>query len=310
MKRNKEKMIELMEKMNAENSKNKGQKDDALSFFSGAIPIGNKVFCCIPEKLLKIDHENYQRPLESSINKISDNWNDDKCDAITVNYRNDGYFYVINGQHRTEAARKNGIKNLLCDVFVGLSLAEEAELFVTQYDGNTKIRPTDSYRANILRGEIVDTTIKNICDEYGLTITRAKVPCSMKSITVVRRIVNQGIKGKDEAEQKVICESNAEKVRWIFDIISKSGWNAYADAYNADVMQSLSYVWNGTQNKRKTAMNRLIEVLSNSSPMGVKSLGNIKYPDMGHGGGVYRVFMDVVEGRCSAIEMEKIDIPA
>lgn len=292
--RTKRGLLETMEGLNKQNKRNKERKDEAMSFLNTAVEIGNKIFCCIHVKLLKIDHEMYQRSLQKSFKYLLDNWDSDKCDPITVNYRSDGFYYVINGQHRTEAAKAKGINQIVCDVFVGLSLKEEAELFVGQYDGTTKLNPIDSYRANIIRGEEVDTLIKEVCDKYGVSVTHDKAPKVLGSLTVIRNIVkpsvtNSGGKSSDAKE-------NVKIVEWIFDIFKKSGWESYKDTYNADMMQSLWYVWRNNQDILVTAKRKLIDFFLNSSPKEIKALGNIEYPDCGHGSGIYRVMMDIING--------------
>lgn len=301
--RTKREMISKMEKLNKANSKNAEQKAESLAFLNTAVEIGNKVFCCIPIKLLKIDHEMYQRPLQKSFKFILDNWDNDKCDPITVNYRSDGYYYVINGQHRTEAAKAKGISQIVCDVFVGLTLEEEAELFAGQYDGNTKLDPIDSYRANIIRGEEVDTAIKGVCDRYGISITRDNAPKTLRSLTVVRRIVKPS-KGMPNKSQSVM--ENAKIVDWMFDIFRESGWEDYKDTYNADIMQSLWYIWRNNKEMLNTTKDKLIDFFKTSSPKEIKALGNIEYPDCGHGGGIYRIMMDIINDKLAgALASEK-----
>jgi len=290
--RTKSELLETMEKLNKQNKENMERKEEALIFFNTAVEIGNKIFCCIPVKLLRIDHEMYQRPLQKSFKYLLNNWDNNKCDPVVVNYRSDGCFYVINEQHRTIVAEMLGIKQIVCDVFVGLTLKEEAEMFVGQYDGTTKLNPVDSYRANIIRGEEVDTLIKGVCDKYGVSVAHDKAPKVLGSLTVVRNIVkpsvtNSGGKSSDAKE-------NVKIVDWIFDIFKRSGWEDYKDTYNADMMQSLWYVWRNNQDILTIAKRKLVEFFEGSSPKEIKALGNIKYPDCGHGGGIYRVMMDII----------------
>lgn len=61
--RTKRDLLETMENLNSQNQKNKEQKEEAYAFLNTAVEIGNKIFCCIPIKMLRIDHEMYQRPL-------------------------------------------------------------------------------------------------------------------------------------------------------------------------------------------------------------------------------------------------------
>lgn len=290
--REKKKMIVKMERMNAKSSLNQEVKDNAVQLLNNAIEIGNKVYCYIPTDLLKIDQEMYQRPLGHSVKSLIDNWDDDRCDAITVNYREDGFFYVINGQHRTEAARIVGCKLLVCDVFVGLSLKEESSMFVCQYDNTSKLKPIDSYRANIIRGDIVDLEIKKCCDKYGIEVTRGNAPKTLKGLTIARRIVQPvSIPSGGKCEN---AEKNAEILDWVLSILKV--WEDYKGAYDSDLMQSLWFVWRNNQNKLNSAKDNLITFFETSSPKEIKSLGNVEYPDCGHGGGIYRIMMDIVNG--------------
>lgn len=290
--RTKRQLLETMEKLNKQNTLNMQQKEDALTFLNTAVEIGNKIFCCIPVRMLKVDHEKYQRPLQKNFKYLLDNWDSDQCDPIVVNYRADGYYYVIDGQHRATAVQTLGITQIVCDVFVGLTLEEEADKFVTQYDGTTKLKAIDSYRANIIRKQEIDTLIKEVCDKYGLTITKERAPKMFGSLTIARRIVkpsatNSGGKSSNPRENLKIME-------WIFDIFKQSEWEGYDDTYNSDMMQCLWYVWRNNQNALATAQRKLIEFFKTTSPKGVKSLGNVKYPECGHGGGIYRVLMDAI----------------
>lgn len=294
-----------MENLNSQNQKNKEQKEEAYAFLNTAVEIGNKIFCSIPVKMLRIDHEMYQRPLQKSFKYLLNNWDSDKCDPITVNYRSDGYFYVINGQHRETVAKMLGITQIVCDVFVGLSLKEEADLFVGQYDGTTKLNPIDSYRANIIRGEEVDTLIKEVCDKYGISVTHDKAPKVLGSLTVVRNIVKPSVTNSGGKSSN--ARENVKIIEWIFDIFKQSGWESYSDTYNADMLQSLWYIWRNNQHNLITAKRKLIDFFKNSSPKEIKALGNIEYPDCGHGGGIYRVMIDIINGSDKIIQKTNVN---
>lgn len=52
----------------------------------------------------------YQSPVkESQVKKIVKNFDPQKLHTIVVNKRNDGQFFVIDGQHRVEALKELGI---------------------------------------------------------------------------------------------------------------------------------------------------------------------------------------------------------
>lgn len=53
---------------------------------------------------------------------------------LLVSERSDGKLYVLDGQHRKEAAAANGVTAVACEVFSGLSRADEARLFMGRND--------------------------------------------------------------------------------------------------------------------------------------------------------------------------------
>lgn len=281
--RSKKGMLKQMEQINREIKGDVALRErqaSAFMFMNTCIEIGNKVFCCIPLTMLRIDHDTYQRPLHKTCNQIIENWDDDKCDPITVNYRSDGYFYVIDGQHRTEAARKLGIDFLVCNVFVGLSIVQEAEIFAGQFDGKTKLSPIDSFKANIVRGEKVDILLKEVCDSYGVLIKKGKAPMVLGSLTVARRIVKQ---------DRAILE-------WVFDVLLESNWGIYNDTFNADMLQSLSWIYTRNKDYLVNAKDKLVTFFSDITPKELRAIGNMKYPMYGHGTGMFYVMTNIVDG--------------
>ncbi len=81
--RTKRELLETMERLNKQDKKNKEQKEEALTFLNTTVEIGNKIFCCIPIKMLRIAHDMYQRPLQKSFKYLLDNWDSNKPELFT-----------------------------------------------------------------------------------------------------------------------------------------------------------------------------------------------------------------------------------
>lgn len=79
-----------------------------------------------------------------------------------------------------------------------------------------------------------------------------------------------------------------------------SDWGHYKDTYNADIMQSLWYVNRNTQDSLQTSKNKLVAFFKTSTPKEIKALGNIEYPECGHGGGIYRIMLDIINDKALA----------
>lgn len=127
-----------------------------------------KIIALVPVSLLKVDHESYQREEKKHVIKMSKEWDDTQCTLLLVNYRSkEGWYYVIDGQHRTVAATILGIEYLPCEIFIDLSLEEEAKRFLYYNTGTKSLNPFDTFKANICWGEPNDTAIKSVCDKLS-----------------------------------------------------------------------------------------------------------------------------------------------
>ena len=279
--RTKESLLERMQSLNKENKDNKEQKKSAEMLFKNAQKVGNKIFCDLPLETIQIDRKMYQRPLQSHVRKIAKEWNDDKCDPLMVNYRNDGYFYVIDGQHRLEAARMRGIDSLVCVCFVGLSLKEEADIFTEQNEGTKKLTPYDTYKANLCRGEETDMTIYRVCEKYGIRVVKSTGCRVLRSVTMARTIVTR---------------NDGERLSWIFNVFKESGWNNHKETYAADIMAGVNNVCNAHEKELGVVEEKLVEFFKTSNPKELVSLANIEYPNYGRQIRLNMILEDIING--------------
>lgn len=278
--RTKEAMLDTMMELNKQNDYNKDGKKRAVTYFKNAQKVGNKVYLDIPLEMLKVDREMYQRPVQRHVKKIAMEWNDDKCDALIVNYRNDGYFYILDGQHRFEAGLMRNMDSIVCNVFVGMTVKEEAELFVEQNEGTKKLTPYDTYKANVCRGDIVDCAIKEVCDCYGIKVVKSSTPNTLKSVTRARTIIKNC--GKDG-------------LHWIFALIAEAGWNNFKDTYTDTMLNAFYNVYQNCQNNLPLAKERLVEFCKVTTPKEVVALANIEFPMYGDHSRVIFLFDTVIK---------------
>ena len=188
----KDQMIEEMRKINEKRKDNIESRKNAMKVLMSGIPVGNKVFVIVPVEDLHID-ESYQRPVQSHVKTIAQEWDDMKCDPLKINYRADGYLYVWDGQHRLVALRIMGVDYVLCVITVGLTQEQEAALFGCQGNGIKKPDPYDIFKANVCAGEKIDTTIKDMCDKYDLEVNRNnKRAGNLSCLTLARDIFRRG----------------------------------------------------------------------------------------------------------------------
>ncbi len=242
-----------------------------------------KIIALVPVSLIKVDHEAYQREEKRHVIKMSKEWDDSQCTLLLVNYRSaEGWFYAIDGQHRTVAAQILGIEYLACEIFIDLSVEEEAKRFLYYNTGTKSLSPFDTFKANICWGEPNDTAIKKVCDGYGIAIIdRKNKQRTLKSVTVARNIYRTG---------------GTVALNWIFSLIEKAHWEDFKESYSADVLMGLNSVYLKYIDNLALMQKNLLEFMKKSTPAEIIGIANTEYPTQGHQTRVRLIFEEIAVG--------------
>jgi hypothetical protein len=126
---------------------------------------------------LRID-DSYQRSIDTGpsralINRIANDWDWRMCLPLVVSKRDDGYFYVIDGQHRLAASNlRSDIPFLPCCVFVFENVAEEAKMFVAMNRARRAVNRLDDFHAAQASGNEDALAIKGLIEAVGFTVSR------------------------------------------------------------------------------------------------------------------------------------------
>lgn len=115
----------------------------------------------------------YQRErfCEGKVLGIAAAWNNGAAGVLTVSQRADGSYYVIDGNHRREAALRRGdIPTLPCRVVTGLDLAGEASLFRSLNMYRTNVSAYTKYRSALVAGDETVTGCDAMLHRLGLKI--------------------------------------------------------------------------------------------------------------------------------------------
>lgn len=280
----KDQMIELMEKINRGRKDNIESRRSALNILVGAFPVGGKVFAVVALDELHID-KSYQRSLQNHVKIIARDWNPTKCDPLKINFRADGFFYVWDGQHRLEAAKLRGIKYLLCDITVGLTQEQEAELFGCQGMGIKKPDPYDIFKANVCSGEEIDTAIKEMCDDYDLLVNRNnKKAGNLSCLTLARKIFEKGIEDREYFE-------------WVLELLHKARWNEFPQSHCHRVINSLYEIRKSSGEENEFIQRKLVAYLKETNPDNLLINATVKYPQFKDESKKLKLFLlDIVNG--------------
>lgn len=224
----------------------------------------------VPIDLLAVDYT-YQRIRTDHVNYLYDKWEKSECEHLIVSYR-DGIFYIIDGQHRYYAALARGVEDLPCNIRTGLTMEDEARIFVRMNKSRKALTPFDEFKANIACGNEsipdvkADMTIKKICDKYKVEVkkveTRGTIPRILRSLTRARDIVKSKMLGE-------------ECLDWMLNLITTEGkWSECQEAYRSYTMDMLRvfYVENMENIEVETA--RLKSLMSRLSPTEMLELAN------------------------------------
>jgi hypothetical protein len=207
---------------------------------ANAITIANKKIALIPVIEMFVD-TSYQRTVQSRVNNIAKNWDNNKCSILQVSYRSSMDKYaIIDGQNRWQAAQKAGVTHLLCQIYEGLSIKEEAKIFAEQNDNVTRIASADKFKSLLIMEDEICLQIKSLCDEFGIAIRKTYGD----SLCKTRKNLNGLI-----AAQRIVENYGIECLRWIFDVIERSGWDLTAKAYTDRSFQVLLSFYRARFNK-------------------------------------------------------------
>lgn len=127
----------------------------------------------INSERLVIDRDLYQRKQsEDKVAQIVADWDERIANEPKVSLR-DGVYHVFDGQHTILAREAMNDKNpvkILCKVYYGLSLEDEAELFAKQTGRSSKPSSGQVVRAKVLAGDDEAIAFCNATKKAGLSV--------------------------------------------------------------------------------------------------------------------------------------------
>lgn len=105
----------------------------------------------------------------------------------------DGNHYVVDGQHRVEALKMIGWgdQSIQCEVYEGLTEAEEADLFLRR-DRRRAIQAFDRFRIAVVAEREQETDIDRIVRAMGLKVSTDQSDTSIAAVGALNKVYRAG----------------------------------------------------------------------------------------------------------------------
>jgi hypothetical protein len=196
----------------------------------------------------------YQRVVEEKWLKVREGKVDlSMLGTLTLSDRErDGKMYsAIDGQHRYELMTRHGMTQWFAVVFTGLTVEEEAELFVRYQKERRNITPIQRFDAEVVAGKPGALALKQIVEDAGYALGPQEGAGSIKAVVALERIYNE-----DPAQLKQVLR-----------LIQKT-WDDLPYAQNEQMIKG---VWTFVKKEPELDEARFIDRLSGVTPMMIGS---------------------------------------
>lgn len=143
----------------------------------------------------QLELEAYQRPLKDgprSVLKKSNPWSAGRCDPLCVAV-DGGHYYVVDGQHRAELARRAGVQEVPCILHYGWSYAQRAEEFERRNRDKSSPSPVAIFISQREQGKPCAVAIDRALTARKLKITASSGPACVRCPDVLRRAYDRGL---------------------------------------------------------------------------------------------------------------------
>jgi len=130
----------------------------------------------------------YQRGcVPAWVSRLADRWDENAIGMICVSRRSDGLFYVIDGQHRYEAALRVGVDLLPAEIWHNLTVPEEAAMFLQRNDARA-VRAFDKFLAAVEAGSPDQCDILKIVHAAGWELGDQDADGTIRAVNALERV--------------------------------------------------------------------------------------------------------------------------
>lgn len=143
-------------------------------------------FAMIAKSSLHIDYRYQRKYSEDKILKLANEWSWIPCGTLAVSLREDGEWYVMDGQHRLLAAMKRDeITEMPCMVYDVETVKDEAKAFLTMQTNRRPISSVDKFNALLMTESHVARVANELIIVTGRKVQRGKSAGGFRAVQVV-----------------------------------------------------------------------------------------------------------------------------
>ena len=201
----------------------------------------------------------YQRGLKKNRSRsYADRYDPDIFGIILVSFRG-GKYYIIDGQHRVEAARMKGIKTVWCQVLTGLTYEQECDKFYKINNSRSALNANHKFNALVEQKEPTALEIVAALNRYGLSFSKEGNELLDNCVTAVgslRKIYSNGEKDDGTTGYDTLCT--------VLSIV-KRVWNGDRDSLRAEILKGIDTFLRNYECDKEF----LIKVLERIAPKGI-----------------------------------------
>lgn len=175
---------------------------------------GTGRFMEIPVDRIKIDLS-YQREFaEKLVSTIVSKFDIDKYEPPTVNVRPDGTYFVVDGGHRLEAAKRLHMETVTCRV-ISIPVENEAMYFLELNRQRRWVTPVQTFKAELKAGRPSAIEIARVLDARGLRVSKSHSPHTVTCTGTLHKIyAGHGTVGLERVLDAVLVWSENEPRRF------------------------------------------------------------------------------------------------
>lgn len=111
--------------------------------------------------------------------------------SLVVSERADGKRFIVDGMHRSRACQLAGITTLPAEVHYGLTVREEAILFLIKNRESKSPNAVDEFNVGLTAGLEIYSDIQQVLDWHGLTVNGGAGPNTIQAVKGLEEIVRR-----------------------------------------------------------------------------------------------------------------------